>query len=162
MNSSNSWKKGSDTTITKVPCKLCPKNVSDNNNAILCDLCQTWVHIKCNHLNYIVYKNLQGCNEPWHCFSCATMLFPFDNLNNQSFLDFINNSESKNSSSSLILKPPPSLVLFKINLTMSFLRITVIRKMWYKVNIMTLMNCNNWKFPIKKHLCLFFMLIPVQ
>ena len=27
--------------------------------------------------------------------------------------------------------------------------ITVIQKIWYKVNIMTLMNCNNWKFPIK-------------
>ena len=23
------------------PCKLCPKNVADNDNAILCDLCQT-------------------------------------------------------------------------------------------------------------------------
>ena len=60
MNSSNtnnsSKKRGvpdSDTTITKCPCKLCPKNVSDNDNVILCDLCQTWVHIKCNHLNYI-------------------------------------------------------------------------------------------------------------
>ena len=55
MNSSNSSKKrggpNSDTTITKFPCKLYPKNVSDNDNAILCDLCQTWVHIKCNHLN---------------------------------------------------------------------------------------------------------------
>ena len=55
MNSSNtnnsSKKRGvpdSVTTITKFPCKLCPKNVSDNDNAILCDLCQTWVHIKCN------------------------------------------------------------------------------------------------------------------
>ena len=36
------------------PCKLCPKNVTDNDNAILCDLCQTWFHIKCNHLNYMM------------------------------------------------------------------------------------------------------------
>ena len=44
MNSSNSSKKrggpDSDTTITKFPCKLYPKNVSDNDNATLCDLCQ--------------------------------------------------------------------------------------------------------------------------
>ena len=54
MNSSNSSKKrGPDTIITKFPSKLCPKNVSDNDNAILCHLCQTWVHIKCNHLNYV-------------------------------------------------------------------------------------------------------------
>ena len=46
-------------------CKLCPKNVTDNDNAILYDLCQTWGHAKCNHLKYIDYKYLQGCNEPW-------------------------------------------------------------------------------------------------
>ena len=47
------------------------------------------------------------------------MLFPFENLNNQKFLGFINNNnnnnnnnnESKNSNSSLILKPPPDLTL---------------------------------------------------
>ena len=76
----------------------------------------TWVHIKCNHLNYIDYKYLQGCNEPWYCLSCTTMLFPFGNLNNQKFLGFVNNNndnnnESKNSNSSLILKPPPDLAL---------------------------------------------------
>ena len=74
---------------------------------------QTWVHIKCNHLNYIDYKHLLGCDEPWHCLSCTTMLFPFGNLNNQNFLGFINsnndNNESKNSNSSLILKPPTDL-----------------------------------------------------
>ena len=48
--------------------------------------------------------------------SCTTMLFSFGNLNNQKFLDFVNNSndnnnESKNSNSSLILKPPPYLAL---------------------------------------------------
>ena len=109
-------KREPETTITKFPSKLCPKNVSDNDNAILCDLCQTWVHIKCNHLNYIDYKYLQGCNEPWYCLSCTTMLFPFGNLNNQKFLGFVNNNndnnnESKNSNSSLILKPPPDLAL---------------------------------------------------
>ena len=124
INTNNSSKKqggpDSDTTVTKFPCKLCPKNVSDNDNAILCDLCQTWVHIKCNHLNYIDYKYLQGCNEPWYCLSCTTMLFSFGNLNNQKFLGFINNNnnnnnnnsnESKNSNSFLILKPPPDLAL---------------------------------------------------
>ena len=112
--------------IPKFPCKLCPKNVSDNDHAILCDLCQIWVHIKCNHLNYIDYKYLQGCNEPWYCLSCTTMHFPFGNLNNQKFLGFINNNNNDNnndnnnnininnkelevSNSFLILKPPPDL-----------------------------------------------------
>ena len=68
------------------------------------------------NLNYIDYKYLQGCNEPWYCLSCTTMLFPFDNLNNQKFLGFVNNNndnnnESKSSNSYLILKPPPDLAL---------------------------------------------------
>ena len=57
MNSnSNSCKKGEPGTTTIIKeflCKLCPKNVSDNDNAILCDLCQVWVHIKFNDLNFI-------------------------------------------------------------------------------------------------------------
>ena len=99
------------------PCKLCPKNVSDNDNAILCNLCQTWVHIKCNHLNYMDYKYIQRCNEPWYYFSCSNTLFPFGNLNNQNFLNFIGNndtitsSEINNLNSPLLLKPPPDLTL---------------------------------------------------
>ena len=64
INSSNSSKKrGLNTTITKFTCKLCPKNVSDNDNAVLYDLYEIWVHIKCSHFNYIDYKYLQGCNH---------------------------------------------------------------------------------------------------
>ena len=101
----------------KFPCKLCLKNVTDNDNAIWCDLCQTWVHIKCNHLNYMDYKYQQGCNEPWYCLSCTNTLFPFGNLNNQNFLTFISNkntitnNETKNLNSSLLLKPPRDLTL---------------------------------------------------
>ena len=57
-NSNSSKKGGTGTTITNVLCQVCPKNVSDNDYAILCDLCQIWVHIKCNHMNYIDCKYL--------------------------------------------------------------------------------------------------------
>ena len=112
-NSSSIHKQGEPI----IPCKLCPKNVTDNDNAILCNLCQTWVHIKCNHLNYMDYKYLQGCNEPWYCLSCSNTLFPFGNLNNRNSLNFIGNndtitsSETNNSNSSLLLKVHPDLTL---------------------------------------------------
>ena len=102
-------------------CNLCPKNVTDNDNAVLCDLCQTWVHIKCNHLSCLDRKYLQGCNKPWYWLSCTNTLFPFGNLNNQSFLNLIGNnntitsSETKNLDSSLLI--------------MSFLKTAVIQKM---------------------------------
>ena len=117
MNSKNNSSSINKQGEPIFPCKLCPKNVTDNDNAILCDLCQTWVHIKCNHLNYMDYKYLQGCNEPWYCLSCSNTLFPFGNLNNQNFLNFIGNndtitsSETNNLNSSLLLKPPPDLTL---------------------------------------------------
>ena len=105
-----------DRTITKFPCKLCPKDVSDNDSATLCDLCQTWVNIKCNHLNHIDYKYLQSCNKPWYCLSCTTMLFPIGNLNNEKILGFVNNNndnnKSKHSNSSVILTPPDLAPLF--------------------------------------------------
>ena len=85
MNSSNSSKKrGPDALKMSVT----------NDNAILCDLCQTWVRINCKHLYYIDYKYLQRCNDPWYCLFCTTMIFPFGNLNNQKFLGFINNNNS--------------------------------------------------------------------
>ena len=50
MNSKkNSSNKGKPIFV----CQLCPKNATCNDNAVICDLCQTWVHIKCNHLNYL-------------------------------------------------------------------------------------------------------------
>ena len=79
MNSKNSSSNKGEPIF---PCKLCPKNVTDNYNAILCDLCQTWVHIKGNHLDYMDSKYLQGCNEPWYCLSCTNSLSLFGNLKN--------------------------------------------------------------------------------
>ena len=54
------------------------------------------VGIKYNHLNYLSYKYLQGCDKTWHCFSFPTMLFPFRKLNNQKILFFINANNNNN------------------------------------------------------------------
>ena len=92
MNSnSNSSKTGRpDTTIIKFPCKLCPK-------MLVTMIMQFYVtslggHIKCNHLGYIDYKYVHSCNELWCCLSCASIVFQFVNLNNQTFLAFISNN----------------------------------------------------------------------
>ena len=90
MNS-NSSKKG----IPRFPWKPYPKSVSGNDDAILCDLFQTWVNIKCDHLNYYDCKYLQGCNKPWYCLSCTNTLFTFGNLNNQIFLAFFSGNVSE-------------------------------------------------------------------
>ena len=33
---------------SKFPCKICAKNVQDKDKAVQCDLCELWIHIKCN------------------------------------------------------------------------------------------------------------------
>ena len=51
------------------PCRICNKNVNDNDHAVKCDICNFLVHIKCSNLNYIDHKYLQVNNDPWYCFS---------------------------------------------------------------------------------------------
>ena len=46
------------------PCKIFNENVNGIDHAIQCDVCNFWVHIKCNSLNYIDYKYLQGNDDP--------------------------------------------------------------------------------------------------
>ena len=42
--------------------------------------------MKCNNLNHIDYKYLQGSNDPWLCISCCNKIFPFGTLANKNFL----------------------------------------------------------------------------
>ena len=100
------------------PCKICHVNVNNKDSAPQCDICQSWVHVKCNKLNHIDYKYLQGSNEPWYCLSCCSKIFPFVRLTNKDFILFITNclfqqgtkSDSDNESL-LLLKPPSDLAL---------------------------------------------------
>ena len=92
------------------------KNVSYNDHAIQCDICNFWVHIKCNNLNYIDYKDLQGNKDPWHCITCSSLIFPFICLNNKNFGSLLiskagqtNNFSFDNNTSSLMLNTSPKL-----------------------------------------------------
>ena len=44
----------------KFPCRICTKNVHEKDKAVQCDLCELWIHIKCNNLNYLDYRYLQN------------------------------------------------------------------------------------------------------
>ena len=98
------------SSAIKFPCKIRESNVTYCNQAIQCDLCDSWVHIKCNDLNYINYKFLQNSNDPWFYISCRSEIFPFNIVKNKNFISNFhdNNSKSKNiddKNSPLLLKP---------------------------------------------------------
>ena len=48
--------------VIKFPCKICNKGVVNNNHAIQCDKCHSWIHIKCNKINLSTYRYLQFSN----------------------------------------------------------------------------------------------------
>ena len=103
------------------PCRHCVKNVHDKDKAVQCDLCENWIHIKCNNLNYLDYKYLQTCNQPWYCIECRSKIFPFNSLScDKNFLACYTKTDSSimqwkeqktSGITSLLLKPTPNLEL---------------------------------------------------
>ena len=105
----------------KFPCKICAENVHDKNKAVQCDLCELWIHIKRNNLNYLDYRYLQNCDESWYCIECCSTIFSFNSLaSNKNFLVCCTNTDSNitqwkdlenDHNSSLPLKPSSKLEL---------------------------------------------------
>ena len=103
----------------KFPCRICAKNVHDKNKAVQCDLCELWIYIKCNKLNYLDYRYPQNCDESWYCIDCWSTIFPFNSLpSNKNFLACCTNTDSNitqykdlenDHNSSLSLKPSSNL-----------------------------------------------------
>ena len=94
--------------------------MSDKDKAVQFDLCELWVHIKCNNLNYLDYRYLQNSNKSWYCIECCWTIFPFNYLSsNKNFLDCCMNTDNngihwvdlENDNSSLSLKPSSNLEL---------------------------------------------------
>ena len=55
--------KASTSTNTNIvfPCKLCSGNINDRDAALEFDMCQFWVHLRCNKLNLLtinIFKDL--------------------------------------------------------------------------------------------------------
>ena len=105
----------------KFPCKICTENVQDKNKAVQCDLCELWIHINCNNLNYLDYRYLQNCYGSQYCIECCSTIFPFNSLSsNKNFLACCTNTDSNiiqwkdlenDPDSSLLLKPSSNLEL---------------------------------------------------
>ena len=80
----------SSNSNTVFPCKICNININNKGRAVQCDICQFWIHIKCNKLNHTDYKYPQGSNDPWYCISCCEEILPFGTLTNKNILSMVN------------------------------------------------------------------------
>ena len=70
----------------KFPCKICEKAVAGNHRVVCCNICNIWVHIKCNRINTQTYIILKKENASWSCIECSKSVFPFSKLDNTNFL----------------------------------------------------------------------------
>ena len=72
--------------MSKFPCSVCEKNVNTSHRAIQCDICDRWIHIKCNLLNSKDYENLKHSDEPFYCIKCIETNIAFSKLSNKEFV----------------------------------------------------------------------------
>jgi len=62
-------------TTTESQCGECLVGVKQNDKALQCDLCNTWVHIKCGRVSDSMYNSLKkaskdGTGVKWFCDKC--------------------------------------------------------------------------------------------
>ena len=63
----------------------CTKVIKHNLNSLCCNVCNTWVHLKCSRLSKVDFETLSQGNkdEPWFCKTCIYESLPFGNLDNK-------------------------------------------------------------------------------
>ena len=69
-------------SFSEHPCKICISEVNDNDPAVLCNLCEKWIHTACIDIGETQYENLKKSPLPWYCPYCVTK-FPFSSVNNK-------------------------------------------------------------------------------
>ena len=68
------------------PCPICFKNVHARHKKLCCDLCNNWVHIKCNILGDKEYKyHKKNPGAHFHCLKCMENFIPFSSLSDNQF-----------------------------------------------------------------------------
>ena len=56
---------------------FCEIFVKSHDKAVCCDLCNKQIHVKCNNLNDLSYKNFKLRNQSWYCEECIQEIVPF-------------------------------------------------------------------------------------
>ena len=67
-------------------CNICDKLVGKKHNAIECDVCNRWIHIKCNKFDkkeYELYKN--DSSRSFYCIDCLSDALPLNNTTDNEF-----------------------------------------------------------------------------
>ena len=63
----------------KQPRGICLKAVTKKHSSIQCNLCDKWIHIKCNQIDKLMYEKVKTLNN-WYCLICTKTFLPFSNV----------------------------------------------------------------------------------
>ena len=73
--------KGNNLHEDDSPCGKCEKNVTSEDEALLCELCEHWFHIKCEKITKAQYRQQQKDSAKsrfhWFCTTCDKEAVPF-------------------------------------------------------------------------------------
>ena len=73
-------------------CNKCEIIFHKKDNAISCDLCHKWLHLKCSGINKDLFKKLGDCDDVWYCTPCKNIIFPFNSTDNKKLISLTFNS----------------------------------------------------------------------
>ena len=71
--------------VIQFPCGICSKAVANLHQAIKCDRCNLWIHIKCNKINKQTYNYLKSGSFHWFFISCTKEFLPFSGIEDGEF-----------------------------------------------------------------------------
>ena len=72
-------------------CPKCIRPVFDRQNAVCCDACKTWYHLRCSKLSLKQFIEISKTSEPWICNQCYNP--PFISVDNNAFHDLVVNHD---------------------------------------------------------------------
>ena len=67
---------------TKYPCLSCGKTVTSNQNAVMCIICNEWIHLACSSLDYEFFHS----DLDFFCTRCLMSELPFNNSDDKSLI----------------------------------------------------------------------------
>ncbi len=73
-------------------CPICSKVCRHNQNCILCDKCDKWLHIKCIKLDIKEFRKLSNSHCQFFCEICIANSLPFHTEDNFSLNSFFNDT----------------------------------------------------------------------
>ena len=79
-------------------CPLCALTVTDEVNALCCDLCSTWYHAECLLIPQEEYESIGQLTEKWFCDHCSAVRanrIKWGNMKEKQYINGSNRSTRK-------------------------------------------------------------------